>query len=379
MPLAASRNMIVIAAVGLGLFLAGCGSGSPEPKPKPPDAFYGVNPGNPPDAEDFQEMADAGVETVRINLGWAGVQPEFGAYNWTSTDQTIGGLAAQGLEPLPVLQTTPAWVADQATTPPLSTPRARRAWTSFLKAAVDRYGPDGSFWQPGSDGSTSPYHALCECDAKALPITSWQVWNEPSLVHYYTPTPSVAGYAELLRISHDAITGQDPHAEIVLAGLPGFASKGGLDAWKYLAKLFRRPGVNDAFDVVALHPYARKVGQLQSEIQKVRTVMSESGNAAKPLWITELGWGSAPPDRFGLNKGVQGQKHLLTGAYRVLLRSQAEWNLERVYWFEWRDPPPTLPHACSFCGSAGLLRNDHQPKPAYRAFTDFTGRHTGDG
>ena len=32
----------------------------------------------------------------------------------------------------------------------------------------------------------------------------------------------------------------------------------------------------------------------------------EHGDRATPLWITELGWGSAPPDRFGINKGLDG-------------------------------------------------------------------------
>jgi hypothetical protein len=124
--------------------------------------------------------------------------------------------------------------------------------------------------------------------------------------------------------------------------------------------------------VVALHPYSRNIGQLEFEIKKVRAVMKENGDAAKPLWITELGWGSDPPDRFGLNKGVDGQKRLLTEAFSLLLRERTTWHLDRVYWFEWRDPPPSAEVACSFCSSAGLLRNDRKPKPAYDAFTHFT-------
>jgi hypothetical protein len=101
-------------------------------------------------------------------------------------------------------------------------------------------------------------------------------------------------------------------------------------------------------------------------------VMRENGDAAKPLWITELGWGSGPPDRFGLNKGVEGQEQLLTEAYSLLLRERTAWHIDRVYWFEWRDPPPSSEVACSFCSSAGLLRNDRQPKPSYDAFKGFT-------
>jgi hypothetical protein len=198
------------------------------------------------------------------------------------------------------------------------------------------------------------------------------VWNEPSLVNYFTASPPVPSYAELLRISHDAIKGEDPDAQIVLAGLPGYPTKGGLTAWQFLGKLFHQPGVDRDFDVVALHPYSRDVAQLELEIRKVHAVMMKNGDGAMPLWITELGWGSAPPDQFEQNKGVQGQKRLLTQSFTFLLHVHERWHVDRVYWFEWRDPSPSAHLPCGFCSSSGLLRNDREPKPAYDAFTGFT-------
>jgi hypothetical protein len=331
-----------------------------------------MDPGIAPDAQDFQQMADAGVESVRTGLNWSAAQPQDGPFNWRVGDATVGGLAVHGIEFLPVLASAPAWVVPQPTTPPLTNSQTKGEWTQFLKAAVERYGPDGSFWRSAPGGGPSPFHAQCQCDADPMPVTQWQVWNEPSLTHYFTASSPVESYAELLQISHDAITSVDPHAQIVLAGLPGFASKGGLNAWQFLDELFSVPGATSDFDVASLHPYSRNINQLEQEIKKVRTVMEAHGDAAKPLWITELGWGSDPPDRFGLNKGVKGQDQLLTQAFSLLLRERTTWNLERVYWFEWRDPPPTTEVGCSFCTSAGLLKNDREPKPAYHAFTRFT-------
>jgi polysaccharide biosynthesis protein PslG len=369
------RPKAIIAGAAVALLLAGCGSsasdsGSSGSAPAPPD-FFGVDPGFPPDAQDYQQMADAGVESLRTGLSWSAVQPQPGPFNWAASDARMAQLASHGIEYLPVLSSTPGWVATPPTTPPLASPKAEEDWTQFLKAAVDRYGPDGGFWTANPDGGASPYHALCDCDAKPMPVTSWQVWNEPSLTHYFNASSPVESYAQLLQISHDAITNEDPKAEIVLAGVPGFAKKGGLDAWEFLDQLFSTPGVNDAFDVVALHPYSRSIDQLELEIKKVRAVMKDNGDAARPLWITELGWGSNPPDRFGFNKGIDGQKELLTQAYSLLLRERAAWKLDRVYWFEWRDPPPSAEVSCSFCTSAGLLRNDREPKPAYDAFKHF--------
>jgi hypothetical protein len=369
-------HLIAVAGVTVALLLGGCGSGSSTDTSASgsgaPTDFFGVDPGVAPDAQDFQQMSHAQVASVRLGLNWAAVQPIRGPYNWRLPDSLISGLAAEGIGYLPVLSTTPGWVAPQATTPPLASSQASESWAQFLKAAVERYGPHGSFWRPAPDGGASPFHTLCRCNADPRPITSWQVWNEPSLTHYFTAPSPVTSYAKLLQISHDAITSVDPQAQIVLAGVPGFAAKGGLDAWQFLGELFQVPGVNNNFDVVALHPYARDVDQLEMEIKKVRAVMKENGDEAKPLWITELGWGSDPPDRFGFNKGVDGQEHLLTQSFTLLLRERAAWNIGRVYWFEWRDPPSSAQVGCSFCTSAGLLRNNRQPKPAYDAYTHFT-------
>ena len=84
------------------------------------------------------------------------------------------------------------------------------------------------------------------------------------------------------------------------------------------------------------------------------------------------GPGTAPPDQFELNKGVEGQERLLSQSFTFLLRIHERWHLDRVYWFEWRDPPASAHLPCGFCSSAGLLRNDRQPKPAFDAFKHFS-------
>ena len=48
------------------------------------------------------------------------------------------------------------------------------------------------------------------------------------------------------------------------------------------------------------------------------------------------------------------------------------WELNPVVWFDWRDPTNGAGGYCSFCASAGLLRHNSKPKPAYRAFRHFT-------
>ncbi len=172
------------------------------------------------------------------------------------------------------------------------------AWQAFLEAAVARYGRGGSYW-------VDEYRERYGSDAEPLPIESWQIWNEPNLTKYFAPGPSVREYARLLVISQIAIRNEDPQARIVLAGMPGY---GDINAWDFLDSLYSVGGIKNHFDAVALHPYAPDLDQLRLEIERLRAVMKKHDDQATPLWITELGWGSAPPDDFGLNKGIQGQK-----------------------------------------------------------------------
>ena len=117
--------------------------------------------------------------------------------------------------------------------------------------------------------------------------------------------------------------------------MPGY---GDVNAWKFLEELYAVPGVQDDFDAASLHPYAPDFQHLQGEIERVRKVMNEHGDQATPLWITEIGWGSAPPDRFGINQGLQGQNTMLKKSFGLILSHQKDWNVGRLFWFDWRDP-----------------------------------------
>ena len=102
---------------------------------------------------------------------------------------------------------------------------------------------------------------------------------------------------------------------------------------------------------------------------RFRRVMKQRHDKRTPLWVTEIGWGSGHPDRYGHNKGLHGQARMLKKAMTLLLQNRKAWNVQHAYWFFWRDPPKSSSHnACSFCESAGLLKNNGRPKPAYKAF-----------
>jgi hypothetical protein len=285
----------------------------------------------------------------------------------------VARLAARGIGVLPTLAATPGWVTDKPTTPPIETEADRNAWRAFVTAVVRRYGAAGSFWTPTHKGGKSPFHIQCRCGARPQPVKALQIWNEPNLKHYFTPEPAPGKYAALVKISHSAVKNVNPKEKVVLAGLSQTPRTS-----DYLRSFYRVRDIKASFDAVSVHPYARNIGDLRRAMKSFRRVMRSSGDGGTPLWVTEIGWGSAHPDRFGHNKGLRGQKRMLKRSMNLLIHRRRAWRVPHVYWFFWRDPPKSIAHvSCSFCRSAGLLKHNRHPKPAYRAFRHLTGLSRG--
>ncbi|HXF00382.1 MAG TPA: glycosyl hydrolase [Solirubrobacterales bacterium] len=338
--------------------------------------FYGIVQGVL-DPQDRQGIAEVRVQTTRFMLKWRDIENVRGTYDWSKRDRMIGGLASKGIRSLPFAFGSPSWVGNGAVGhPPIATSAEITAWQNFLKAAVARYGPGGTYWAPGGK-----YDQDYGTSAPSVPITQWQVWNEPNLKKFFSPgstTQETANkYGRLLAISHDAIKAKDPKATIVLAGMPSTPA-GYPTAWDFLNALYNVTAVKGDFDAAALHPYGCDLDQVRTGLQKFSAVMKNRGDGATPLWITEFAWGSGPPDNFCKNKGLTGQRDLLISSFKLFLQNRKAWNIQHVYWFLWRDPAPGA-HSwtlCSICGTAGLLRYDRTPKPAYYAFKGFTAETT---
>jgi polysaccharide biosynthesis protein PslG len=315
-------------------------------------------------------MGQANVGVMRLNVLWRVIEPSDGQFDFSGLDSAVGNAARNGIRVLPFPYGTPSWVEKDCTglsesqcerVPPLSS-SARNQWQEFLRALASRYGRGGSFWQenPG---------------IPAVPITEWQIWNEPSSPTYWQPEPSAGQYAELVKLSHAAIAGVDSQARIVLAGL--FATPQG-DAgknvmWRYIGRLYKKKGIEKAFDAIALHPYSPDLAGMRFQIEKARQKLKKNRDSGTEIMITEIGWGSDPPsgDR-PLIKGPEGQAKLLRKSFKLLRSHRNKWNIGGVVWYAWQDPGFEL-EGCSFCSSAGLFEEDGTPKPAWRSFNDFTG------
>jgi hypothetical protein len=331
-------------------------------------SFFGIVASERPDASDFEMMGDAGVGTFRFQLDWRNIQStEGGAYNWSGPDEQIENAAVNGIEPLPILYGTPEWVGGYRE-PPLGSEQDKQAWKDFVGAAVKRYGAGGDFWQtfatehPGVD---------------AKPPQAWQISNEQNSPSYWEPKPSPKKYAELVRISDEAIDGVDESADVLLGGMFGTPSRNkGIFSWKFLKRLYAVNGIESHFEAIALHPYSPNLAGIRTQIELAREKIKKAGDAGTPIWITEIGWGSAGTHGQPLVKSAKGQKKLLRKSFNMLLHHRGKWKIRRVLWFTWRDlGDGTNPVGivCGWCGSAGLLDADRDPKPAFDQFRSIVG------
>ena len=80
-----------------------------------------------------------------------------------------------------------------------------------VNAASSRYGPSGSFWleNPG---------------IKALPVLTYEIWNEPDNGTFWKPAPNAGAYATLYTAARNAITAKQGGAHVLIGGLTRPAS-----------------------------------------------------------------------------------------------------------------------------------------------------------
>jgi len=364
----------LLALLGTTLF-ASARTDAAKPPPLAPKGFFGIVPQTGLTQEDLRYMKAGGIESIRISLPWAGIQPtRRSPYEWGGFDAQVAAAARAGLEVLPSVGSPPKWLVHRETTMPIDNATQRRAWQAFLRAAVARYGPGGTFWKQHVTGGIGPGPTYTpEPPVPTMPIKTWQIWNESNFFYFAFPV-SPARYAKLVTISSQAIKSVRPGAKVILAGLfgePTASGNKGMPAAKFLEALYRVPGLKTRFDGVDLHPYAVDAETLEELVEEFHEV-SVKNHDRPGFYITEMGWGSEnnfQNDAF--EQGPQGQVRQLRASYGYLLANQRRLNLKQVYWFSWRD----LADSCDFCDSVGFFREGPRfhPKPSWRAFVALTG------
>ena len=280
-------------ALALAVFTGGAGASAAAAVPA---NFWGVVPQATPTPEQLQRLKQGGVDSIRVPLVWSAIQQERGGpFEWSGVDSLIGTASVAGIEVLPFLSGAPKWAvpADKRYGSPKNLPvrtaLQKSGWTAFVRGAVGRYGPTGTFW---GENPTVPRR----------PIRTWQIWNEPNFM-YFVARPNPAEYGQLVKLSYSAIQSVDRSAKLILGGLFSRPSEATLSrkpplayfAAEFLEKFYAStPGIKSKFQGVALHPYTSNFKRLEPYVEEVRDVLKANHDAAKGLWLTEVGWSSQP-------------------------------------------------------------------------------------
>ena len=304
-----------------------------------------------PGAAELDRMGGGKVGTLRINLAWGSVQSGRDApYDWSHYDGVIGNAARNGIRVLATVYSSPEWAEPSPEYPPLGDRLPE--FEDFARAAIRRYGSGGAFWKENPD-------------VPKLPITAWQLWNEPNSPLFWKPAPDASDYLELLRGFDSAVRGADPEARIILGGL--FPTpRGGIDMDDFVATVYRGGG-KGLFDAAAVHPYAATPSDAIDDVAQARGAMDGFDDRSKPIWITEVGWASGGQPS-GLTVGPDRQADYLRQTYEMAVGDRKRLGIAGVIWYSLNDAPGTVwPAHC------GLFTLDGSAKPAWDAFVALTG------
>jgi hypothetical protein len=318
-----------------------------------PPGMLGMNDWTPPSEQTLATVASAGVRRWRAPLFWYLVERERGVRDWSEYDGLVAAASRRGVSLLLVVASCPDWACANLSGPPTGAD-AVAAQRDFLRAAVLRYGTNGAFWRQHPE-------------LPPLPVTDWQVWNEVNSREFWKPAPSAAGYARFLRDDSATIRTADPHATVVLSGLTEY---GDVRIADFLRQLYAQPGFASSFDVLALHAYAPDAPAIARLLDRAKRVLDEHGDARRPVWITELGWGTTSA-RLHTPTTEGEQAKLLRQSYDMLIGCRSRWGLSAVYWFAYRDfdPPPGRPDLPGY--HTGLFDTTGRAKPAWTTFQGY--------
>ena len=199
-------------------------------------------------------------------------------YDWSTIDYQVYNAALVGAEVMPFLYSSPKWAVSGCTTatkcqsvPPTSsstrssTARTSCATSSALRRQRDvlerHHRPVRPAVQPG--------HAVPDLERAELADVLEQAVD-------------ASQYAQLVKTPTTRSRRARPRRQgVLLAGLFGTPQGDGASKnvmWKYLARLYKTPGISDSFDAVALHPYSPDINGLKFQLNKARKILDKHGD-----------------------------------------------------------------------------------------------------
>jgi hypothetical protein len=319
------------------------------------------------------------AQVVRITLTWRSVaskrpkvatDPADPAYDWTVFDRAVLLAKKNKIQVLFGIQGTPAWANGRKGA--RIAPKNYNDLRNFATAAAKRY--SGSFKRKDSDTEETLLPA----------VRMWLAWNEPNNPNFLAPQYkkvhghwiawSAYQYARICNAVYAGIHGAATGTERVACGATDpfgnnqpKSSRPSISPLAFL-RLSKRYGLR-RFDAWAHHPYAPRPSESPATKPKSKTAVT-MGNIGdltkelsrlygnKPLWVTEYGYQTRPPDRF-FGVSWKTQAKYVGQAYTIARKNR---RIGMFVWFLIRDERSLRGWQSGFFTASGAR------KPAYMAF-----------
>ena len=361
----------------------------PQPRTAPdvPVAHAGVNPFGvnvflQNEVEEWkrerslQMIADAGFHWIRQEFPWEDIEihgkgdfedrrhePHRSA--WEKYDNIVDLAEKHGLEVVPRLSNPPAWTRALTDTIGAKAPPDDLAdWGDYVYAVVSRYRGQ---------------------------VRYYQLWNEPNIYPEWGEQPvDPEGYTRLLCQGYRRAKEADPDAVILSGALaptvslhPGPGPALGVSDFVFLQRMYDA-GAADCFDVLAVNDYMLWSGPTDRRMQPlninfarpiyIRDIMVANGDAAKPVWISEMNSNAVPnnPDienwlGYGQVTPEQQARYAVLAYQRVM----EEWPWVGVvnFWF-FKLPSDTEQNQAMYYFR--MLEPNFTPMPVYEAMREYT-------
>jgi hypothetical protein len=329
----------------------------------------------------FPVLSSLDVQVVRITLAWGGrggvansrpaepTDPNDAAYRWSAYDGVIEAADAAGIRVLLTIVGTPSWANGGQG--PQHPPSSATTLRQFAYAAARRYSGTMLDTQTG----------------RILPrVDMWLAWNEPNNPVFLQPQftrvdgkwrmASAAAYAHICNAIYDGVHAAGGPEQVACGATAprGYndptASRQSVSPLAFV-RAVKKMGLR-TFDAWAHHPYygnpsqtpaTRKVGSHTVGLGNIDSLVSQLTRlyGAKPLWITEYGYQTRPPDAF-FGVSWTKQAEYLREAYEI---ARANPRIDLFTWF-------LLDDSASLDGwQSGLRTASHREKPAFTAFAQL--------
>jgi polysaccharide biosynthesis protein PslG len=252
-----------------------------------------------------QMIAEAGFHWLRQEFPWEDIEisarGDFWDHKWDKDawekyDHIVDLAERYGLEVVPRLSNPPAWTRAAGDAGGTSAPPDDLAdWGNYVYAVVSRYRGR---------------------------IRYYQLWNEPNIYPEWGEQPvDPEGYTRLLCEGYARAKEADPDVVIISGALaptvslnPGPGPALGLNEFIFLQRMYDA-GASACFDIMAVNDYmlwsgptdhrSRPLNINFSRPMFIRDIMVANGDAAKPIWISEMNSNAVPNDPANIS-GVGG-------------------------------------------------------------------------